>query len=395
MSNKAQLGMQRAAHHEAEVADLRARADAAAKESQELRARAVLRAAEIEEIQNRLAEIESDAERRGQEHDEEATVQENRRAALSEARRALEAALAEMGSATARIARIEAERVAAEHRRDDLRSRLDGLAGEDGSASERLAALVAEETALGEQVEAIGARVEAARQRVKDDEAALTVVRGELARGELELETLREEAHRRRSRLASLKEIQERYERFQSGVRAIMREHQQGQGARGIEGLVADIMRPPPELETAVEAVLGERLGNVIVESHEAGVEAIQFLKTKSEGVRSFIPRALRATRGEVLYDASGGTSTEPGRPGCRWSIRRRCPGFGRRRRASAGECWTSSATTGSTTRSPLTFWATCWSSRTWKRRWPFGVRRARTRPSSRWRARSSIRTAS
>jgi chromosome segregation protein len=312
LSNKAQLGMQRAAHHESESIQLRGRAAAATQESQELRARAVVRAGDIDEIQNRLAEIESDAERRGQEHDEEAAVQEDRRQALSEARRALEAALGQMGSATARIARIEAERAAAEHRREDLRGRLGGLASEDAAASERLAALVAEETALREQVEELTARVDAARQRVTDDEAALATVRAELGRGELELETLREEGHRRRSRLASLKEIQERYERFQSGVRAIMREHQQGQGARGIEGLVADIMRPPPELETAVEAVLGERLGNVIVESHEAGVEAIQFLKRKSEGRSSFIPRALRATPGEVLYDATGGAATEP-----------------------------------------------------------------------------------
>ncbi len=309
LSNKAQLGMQRSAHQEAEAAGLRSRAAAGAREAEELRARAVIRAADIDEIQNRLAEIESDAERRGQEHDEEAAVQEERRQALSEARRALEAALSEMGSATAKIARIEAERAAAEHRREDLRGRLDGLAGEDSAASERLAALLAEETTLREQVETIAERVEAARQKVIDDEAALTTVRAELGRGELELETLREEAHRRRSRLASLREIQERYERFQSGVRAIMREHQQGQGARGVEGLVADIMRPPPELETAVEAVLGERLGNVIVESHEAGIEAIQFLKRQSEGRSSFIPRALRPTRGEVLYDASGGAS--------------------------------------------------------------------------------------
>jgi chromosome segregation protein len=312
LSNKAQLGMQRAAHQESEAIGLRGRAAAATQESQELRARAVVRAGDIDEIQNRLAEIESDAERRGQEHDEEAAVQENRRQSLSEARRALEAALGEMGSATARIARIEAERAAAENRREDLRGRLGGLAGEDSAAAERLGALVVEETALREQVDELAARVEAARQRVTDDEAALAVVRGELGRGELELETLREEGHRRRSRLASLKEIQERYERFQSGVRAIMREHQQGQGARGIEGLVADIMRPPPELETAVEAVLGERLGNVIVESHEAGVEAIQFLKRKSEGRSSFIPRALRAARGEVVYDATGGASSEP-----------------------------------------------------------------------------------
>ena len=61
-----------------------------------------------------------------------------------------------------------------------------------------------------------------------EHEARLAVVRGELSRGELELETLREEAHRRRSRLASLTEIQDRYERFQKGVRAIMQEHRDG-----------------------------------------------------------------------------------------------------------------------------------------------------------------------
>ena len=47
--------------------------------------------------------------------------------------------------------------------------------------------------------------------------------------------------------------------------------------SQGVKGLVADIVQPPPELETALEAVLGERLGNIIVESHEVGVEAIDF----------------------------------------------------------------------------------------------------------------------
>ena len=74
-------------------------------------------------------------------------------------------------------------------------------------------------------------------------------------------------------------------------------------------------MQPPPELETAVEAVLGERLGNIIVESHDVGVEAIEFLKTRSEGRSSFIPIGLRAplatlsarTAGTVIYDATAG----------------------------------------------------------------------------------------
>ncbi len=168
---------------------------------------------------------------------------------------------------------------------------------------------------------ALRERVEAARRRAADEETQLASLRADLGRGELELETLREESHRRRSRLASLSEIQERYESFQKGVRAIMQEHQQGGGAAGvtgIEGIVADIVRPPPELETAVEAVLGERLGNVIVESHEAGVEAIQFLKQKSEGRSSFIPIALRAQRGEVLYDAMGSSGRRLDRPAAR-----------------------------------------------------------------------------
>jgi chromosome segregation protein len=94
-----------------------------------------------------------------------------------------------------------------------------------------------------------------------------------------------------------------------------MQEHRAAGGGDGIKGVVADIVQPPPELETAVEAVLGERLGNVIVDSHEAGVEAIQFLKRAREGRSSFIPRALRAhaPRGEVVYDASAGVATETG----------------------------------------------------------------------------------
>ncbi|HZL21021.1 MAG TPA: chromosome segregation protein SMC [Polyangia bacterium] len=307
LSNKAQLGMQRASHHDTEAADLISRAAAGRKESEELRARAQAHGASVDEINGRLAEIDGEAEQRERAYDEEALVQDVRRAALSEARRDLDAALAAQAQSAARIARFEAERTAALQRRDDLGGRLAALATEEEAINERSTGLSGEDTGMRERLAVLQERVAAARQRAAEDEALLVALRTELSRGELELETLREEAHRRRSRLASLSEIQDRYERFQKGVRAIMQEHQEGRGAAGIEGIVADIVRPPPELEVAVEAVLGERLGNVIVESHEAGVEAIQFLKQKSEGRSSFIPRALRVPRGEVLYDATGG----------------------------------------------------------------------------------------
>ena len=96
--------------------------------------------------------------------------------------------------------------------------------------------------------------------------------------------------------------------------------------AAGIKGVVADIMRPPPELETAVEAVLGERLGNVIVESHEAGVEAIQFLKQRERGALVVHSAgAAVAGRGAVVYDATCGRrrSTTPAAPASRPARRR------------------------------------------------------------------------
>jgi chromosome segregation protein len=313
LSNKAQLGTQRAGHHEAEATELAARVDAGRKEITELRARAAVQAANIEEIACRLNEIDAAADASERDYEAQARLQEERRATLAAARQDLETAVAEIAAARASMARREAERAGAVQRRDDLAARVAGIAAEETVAGERLDTLIGEERRLRDAIDGLGGKVGAARGRAAEDEARLTAVRTELSRGELELETLREEAHRRRSRLASLTEIQDRYERFQKGVRAIMQEHRAAGGGDGIKGVVADIVRPPPELETAVEAVLGERLGNVIVDSHEAGVEAIQFLKRTREGRSSFIPRALRAhaSRGEVVYDATAGTSTE------------------------------------------------------------------------------------
>ncbi|HMF40084.1 MAG TPA: chromosome segregation protein SMC [Polyangia bacterium] len=311
LSNKAQLGMQRADHHDAEATELAGRVEAGRQEITELRARAAVQAANIEEISNRLSEIDAAADASEREYEAQAQVQEARRATLAEARRELEAAQAEVAAARASIARREAERAGALQRRDDLIARVARVAADETAAGERLDVLIGEERRLRDAIDDLAVRVEAAQGAATQTEARLGVVRGELSRGELELETLREEAHRRRSRLASLTEIQDRYERFQTGVRAIMQAHRTTDGGDGIKGVVADIVQPPPELETAVEAVLGERLGNVIVDSHEAGVEAIQYLKRTSEGRSSFIPRALRGqpARGEVVFDATSGMS--------------------------------------------------------------------------------------
>ncbi|HEY2730514.1 MAG TPA: chromosome segregation protein SMC [Polyangia bacterium] len=327
LSNKAQLGLQRAAHQDDEAGQLEERAEAAKREIEELAVRAGEQSAAIEELDGQLARLEEEAEQSQGAYAGKQTEHDELRASLAFARRALDEATAELAAARARIARNEAERSAAEQRRDDLAVRLEAIAAEETAAAERARALAADDEGLRASLAVIRARSDerkGRRELAADRQGAL---RADVARGELELETLREEAHRRRSRLASLSEIQNRYESFQKGVRAIMqhREALSASGGAGIRGVVADIVQPPPELETAVEAVLGERLGNIIVESHEVGLEAIEFLKQKSEGRSSFIPLGLRAPvpmamptfaaapAGQVVYDAMSGAAVEGG----------------------------------------------------------------------------------
>jgi chromosome segregation protein len=330
LSNKAQLGLQRARHYEDEAAALTARASAARLEIEDLSARVAQNTVSIEDLEGQVVELDNQATTSRADFEAKEREHEELRAALAAARRDLDACLGQVASGRARIARNESELSAAGARRDDLAVRLESIAAEETASAERVGGLTAEDQGLRESLAALRARRDEMAERRRAQESRLGGLKVEVARSEIELETLREEAHRRRSRLGSLVEIQDRYESFQKGVRAIMQQHRDGDGLggqSGIRGVVADIVQPPPELETAVEAVLGERLGNIIVESHEVGIEAIEFLKAKSQGRSSFIPLGLRPTMfaaplasaaaGTVVYDATGGavTLSEAGAP--------------------------------------------------------------------------------
>ena len=319
LTNKAQLGQQRSEHHTDEASKLESRAAAERREIEELSARLTEHAAAIEDLDSRLSRLDEDATASDAQYREKEQAHETLRAELAHAREQLDVAQSEVSSARARIARNESEKSAATARREDLARRLETVASEDEAASSRLGALQVDAETLTTGLDEIEGRRTGLVENKTTQEARLAVLRADVSRGELELETLREEAHRRRSRLASLCEIQDRYESFQKGVRAIMQKRREREGlgeTSGIKAVVADIVQPPPELETAVEAVLGERLGNIIVESHDVGVEAIEYLKTRSEGRSSFIPVALRTTLsaaavGSVVYDAGGGSSLD------------------------------------------------------------------------------------
>ena len=126
--------------------------------------------------------------------------------------------------------------------------------------------------------------------------------REELEESDQRIAELREGSSRKASRLASLKEFEESYAWCNEGVKSLMT------GGRGAEhgdrfkicpqslflGLVADLIRVPREYETAVEAVLGEKLQYVVVKDQKDGIRAIDYLKSSALGRGSFVPLEVR-----------------------------------------------------------------------------------------------------
>ncbi len=104
------------------------------------------------------------------------------------------------------------------------------------------------------------------------------------------------------ARLKTLEDMERNFESLRGGPRAIMLQREKG----GIYGLLADVIEARPGYEKAVEAVLGERLQYIIVESHNEGIAAIEYLKAHSSGRGSFVPLKDSRAGNPVPVQAGG-----------------------------------------------------------------------------------------
>ena len=189
-----------------------------------------------------------------------------------------------------RIANQETQLTALAARREELRDR-------HRLAAAELQTVRGQESALDRERNEVTRRVQQSRQLTLElaerrgaEEDALASHRAAFAESEVAVIALREELADRRSRLHSLEEIQRHYEGFDRGVRAVMLRAGSEARAQGIFGLVADVLRTSPRFERAIEAALGARLQNVLVQSREVGLELSRYLVSVAEGRSSFLP---------------------------------------------------------------------------------------------------------
>ncbi len=151
-----------------------------------------------------------------------------------------------------------------------------------------------------------GATAELSRTRVEIQTSQSAVSEANAA-----LASLAEKQAEIRGLLRTLVAMEEQMEGLPDGVRHVMRNYAEA-GQAGILGVVADYIDVPQKYEKAVLAVLGERLGHVIVDGPDSGRSAVDYLKEKAAGRGSFIPKSPRAN-GNGKGNGNAGKDGEPG----------------------------------------------------------------------------------
>ncbi|MEZ4404663.1 MAG: AAA family ATPase [Kofleriaceae bacterium] len=214
------------------------------------------------------------------------------RAALAAAQTSLDRARGQIGTARADQAKAEAQAEALVRRREESERRLARVVDELGQVTERLREVEHDSQRAVEALATLRQTRLDLGSQAESWEARRELLAEQVAAGESKVEMLRTETHRRRSRLQSLVEIQERYEGFARGTRAVMQRSDEisSRVPGTIRGLVADVVRAPGDFELAVEAALGDRLGGVLVDDHQVGLAAIGYLKSTSSGRSAFVP---------------------------------------------------------------------------------------------------------
>ncbi len=192
------------------------------------------------------------------------------------------------------------------------RDRETGLKHESGYLAKLLSQVTDSQKRLHQELENAGQRMEALKEAsrkkqwirdaeterleeiensIEQDKAAALVLEQDKEDIEKELRAAQSELSASQSRLASLETLAQNFEGYKVGVRTIMKAKDLEPRQNGkILGLVADVIEVDPKYEQAVEAVLADKLQYIIVETHEDGKRAVDYLKTKAKGRSSFVP---------------------------------------------------------------------------------------------------------
>jgi len=131
----------------------------------------------------------------------------------------------------------------------------------------------------------IKSELEAARsekERIRQEHGLCRQQETEMSR---KLEDLKIRIGQIYSRKNTIEEMEANYEGYNAAVKHIMKEDR-----RGIDGVIADLIRVPSGFETAMETAFGGKLQNIVCGTADDAKAAIEELKSKKAGRATFLP---------------------------------------------------------------------------------------------------------
>jgi chromosome segregation protein len=183
---------------------------------------------------------------------------------------------------------------------ESISRRVDRLEEERAKWVEQREAMVRRRKELQEKIELMGLELEHIRNQYIVLGEELKQKQGLQSEAQLTVRKWEQKLEALLSRRDTMKELQNDYDGFAHGVREVLKAKGRKDGLRGIHGAVAELIRVPEELETAMETSLGAAMQNIVVDNEANGREAIAFLKKRQLGRATFLP--LNVIRGRHIH---------------------------------------------------------------------------------------------
>ncbi|NLY91997.1 MAG: chromosome segregation protein SMC [Firmicutes bacterium] len=162
------------------------------------------------------------------------------------------------------------------------------------------------------QGQALQAKLEELRKEAESSKAEERRLAGELEKSRTYLaqrsqknQELRERLHGLESKITVLSEMERSHQGYFHGVKALL-EAKQEPFHREIHGVVADLIRPEPGYELALEVALGSALQNLVINHHRHAGQAITYLKQHRLGRATFLPLNLIEEKPDRISEWKG-----------------------------------------------------------------------------------------
>ena len=201
-----------------------------------------------------------------------------------------------------RKSKAQNELSATDSRLDYLVTRLDRLdSNAEGFRTEQTQ-LEASVTKLQGEIEAREKEINDLNIKQKQVNSEIGKLQSRVALLDKNIRDIEQKRGAKASRLQSLQELQEAYEGYNAGVKAILGRSKGQKNAEatlgGIRGVVAEIVRTKPLYETAVESSLGNSVQDIVTETMEDAKAAVEYLKDHKSGRATLLPLDVIAGHG-------------------------------------------------------------------------------------------------